>query len=76
MARGATPQLRDFPMFKNWSEVYALQCFRCGAQMLNLQERTGPNGGPAFPPGQGEHRSRCGSCGMFTYFDVEKGNQT
>jgi len=62
-----------YPVFKNWSEAYAkLVCFHCGDQMLNMEESTGQNGGPPNAPGEGEHRSRCGSCGRYTYFDVTK----
>lgn len=62
-----------FPMFKTRAEAYKnLTCFHCGEQMLNMQEFTGQNEGPPNAHGEGEHRSRCGSCGKYTYFDVEK----
>jgi len=59
------------PSWQTWNGVHAyLSCFNCGSRQLNIQESTGQNGGPANAPGDGEHRSQCGECGLFTYFDV------
>lgn len=61
----------DYPRFGDWNEARRqLRCFKCGSDMMNMQERTGPNGGPPSPAGEGEHRAQCGTCGFYTYFDV------
>lgn len=65
-----------YPEFETWNEARVkLSCFKCGSKQHNFQESTRQNGGPANATGDGEHRSQCGVCGLFTYFDVAADEQ-